>query len=209
MSAPERLDDRLRAQVVHNLDTFERISFGQPELAKAAVALVLVRGPLDEPAFLLTRRAARLNAHGGQFALPGGRIDQGEDANAAALRELHEELGVALGPESVLGQLDDFATRSGYVMTPVVLWGPDVGVLRPNPAEVAVAYRVPLRELYRPDAPTVFRVADSEFPLLSLPLVGTQVYSPTAAIIYQLRELALEGRVTRVHHYEQPRFAWK
>jgi hypothetical protein len=55
----------------------------------------------------------------------------------------------------------------------------------------------------------VFRVADSEFPLLSLPLVGTQVYSPTAAIIYQLRELALEGRVTRVHHYEQPRFAWK
>jgi 8-oxo-dGTP pyrophosphatase MutT (NUDIX family) len=209
MSAPERLDDRLRAQVVHNLDTFERISFGQPELAKAAVALVLVRGPLDEPAFLLTRRAARLNAHGGQFALPGGRIDQGEDANAAALRELHEELGVALGPESVLGQLDDFATRSGYVMTPVVLWGPDVGVLSPSPAEVAVAYRVPLRELYRPDAPTVFRVADSEFPLLSLPLVGTQVYSPTAAIIYQLRELALEGRVTRVHHYEQPRFAWK
>jgi 8-oxo-dGTP pyrophosphatase MutT (NUDIX family) len=209
MSAPERLDDRLRAQVVHNLDTFERISFGQPELAKAAVALVLVRGPLDEPAFLLTRRAARLNAHGGQFALPGGRIDQGEDANAAALRELHEELGVALGPESVLGQLDDFATRSGYVMTPVVLWGPHVGVLSPSPAEVAVAYRVPLRELYRPDAPTVFRVADSEFPLLSLPLVGTQVYSPTAAIIYQLRELALEGRVTRVHHYEQPRFAWK
>jgi 8-oxo-dGTP pyrophosphatase MutT (NUDIX family) len=209
MSAPERLDDRLRAQVAHNLETFERISFGQPELAKAAVALVLVRGPLDEPAFLLTRRAARLNAHGGQFALPGGRIDQGEDANAAALRELHEELGVALGPESVLGQLDDFATRSGYVMTPVVLWGPDVGGLSPNPAEVAVAYRVPLRELYRPDAPTVFRVADSEFPLLSLPLVGTQVYSPTAAIIYQLRELALEGRVTRVHHYEQPRFAWK
>jgi 8-oxo-dGTP pyrophosphatase MutT (NUDIX family) len=209
MSAPERLDDRLRERVAHNLGTFERITFEQPELAKSAVALVLVAGPLGEPSFLLTRRAPRLHAHGGQFALPGGRIDPGEDANQAARRELSEELGVVLGPESVLGQLDDFATRSGYVMTPVVLWGPEVGELRPNPAEVAVAYRVPLRELYRPDAPREFRVADSEFPLLSLPLVGTQVYSPTAAIIYQLRELALEGRVTRVHHYEQPRFAWK
>src|SRR3954462_2288419 len=125
MGAPERLDDRLRQRVLHNLApfrperfvptraAFERVRFVQPELAKAAVALVLVAGPLGEPAFLLTRRAARLNAHGGQFALPGGRIDQGEDANTAALRELAEELGVVLGPESVLGQLDDFATRSG------------------------------------------------------------------------------------------------
>jgi 8-oxo-dGTP pyrophosphatase MutT (NUDIX family) len=209
MSAPERLDDRLRERVVRNLAAFDRVRFTDAELSRAAVALVLVAGPLGEPAFLLTRRAASLSAHGGQFALPGGRLDEGEDADAAALRELREELGVSLDQSAVLGQLDDFATRSGYVMTPVVLWGPDVGALLPNPAEVAVAYRVPLSELYRPDVPIVFRVADSEFPLLSLPLVGTQVYSPTAAIIYQLRELALEGRVTRVHHYEQPRFAWK
>jgi 8-oxo-dGTP pyrophosphatase MutT (NUDIX family) len=209
MGAPERLDDRLRERVVHNLAAFDRVRFDQPELARAAVALVLVAGPVGEPAFLLTRRSVTLNRHGGQFALPGGRIDEGEDANSAAIRELSEELGVSLGPTSVLGQLDDFATRSGYVMTPVVLWGPEVGALTPNPSEVAVAYRVPLSELYRPDVPVVFRVADSEFPLLSLPLVGTQVYSPTAAIIYQLRELALEGRLTRVHHYEQPRFAWK
>jgi 8-oxo-dGTP pyrophosphatase MutT (NUDIX family) len=209
MGVPERLDDRLRERVVHNLAAFERVRFDQPELARAAVALVLVAGPVGEPAFLLTRRAVTLNRHGGQFALPGGRIDEGEDANRAAIRELREELGVSLGPTSVLGQLDDFATRSGYAVTPVVLWGPEVGALTPNPSEVAVAYRVPLSELYRPDVPIVFRVADSVFPLLSLPLVGTQVYSPTAAIIYQLRELALEGRLTRVHHYEQPRFAWK
>lgn len=209
MSAPERLDERLRQRIVRHLDGFERVRFEQPELSPAAVALALVRGPLGEPAFLLTRRAAKLNAHGGQFALPGGRLDPGEDAAQAARRELSEELGVSLGPESVLGLLDDFASRSGYVITPVVLWGPEVDMLAPNPAEVAVAYRIPLSELYRPDVPIVSHIESSEFPLLSLPLVGTQVFSPTAAIIYQLRELALEGRSTRVHHYEQPRFAWK
>jgi 8-oxo-dGTP pyrophosphatase MutT (NUDIX family) len=209
MSAFERLDDRLRERIARNLETFERVRLGRPGLAPAAVALALVPGPRGEPSFLLTRRASTLNRHGGQFALPGGRIDEGEDALDAARRELSEELGVELGSGSVLGMLDDFATRSGYVITPVVLWGPEVADLTPNPAEVAVAYRVPLSELYRPDVPVLFRIADCAEPVLSLPLVGTQVYSPTAAIIYQLRELALEGRTTRVHHYEQPRFAWK
>ncbi|MDB4974626.1 MAG: hydrolase [Myxococcaceae bacterium] len=209
MGAPERLDEALREHIAHNLSTFERYKCERSELAPAAVALVLVRGPADEPCFLLTRRAATLARHSGQFALPGGRMDEGEDAPMAARRELSEELGVTLGADRVLGLLDDFPTRSGYAITPVVLWGPEVDALTPSPAEVAVAYRVPLVELYRPDAPNIFRVPGSDAPLLSLPLVGTQVYSPTAAIIYQLRELALEGRVTRVHHYEQPRFAWK
>jgi 8-oxo-dGTP pyrophosphatase MutT (NUDIX family) len=209
VSVPERLDDRLRARIVHHLASFERVCFTQPELVPSAVALVLVPGPAREPSFLLTRRAAKLNRHGGQFALPGGRLDPGEDVCAAARRELHEELGVELGEHSVLGLLDDFATRSGYVMTPVVLWGPEVGGLTPSPAEVAVSYRVPLRELYRPDVPILTPAPAGDAPILSLPLVGTEVFSPTAAIIYQLRELALEGRITRVHHYEQPRFAWR
>ncbi len=208
MNAHDRLDDALRQRVERNLGAFERVQLERPGFALAAVALALVPGALGEPSFLLTRRTAGLSHHGGQFALPGGRIDPGEDAPAAARRELAEELGVRLGPERVLGLLDDFATRSGYVITPVVLWGADAAALAPNPDEVAVAYRVPLRELYRPDAPIVSPLADGA-ELLSLPLVGTQVYSPTAAIIYQLRELALEGRATRVHHYEQPRFAWK
>jgi 8-oxo-dGTP pyrophosphatase MutT (NUDIX family) len=209
MGAPERLDDKLRQRITRHLSSYERFECTRAELSPAAVALVLVPGPAEEPCFLLTRRSATLSGHSGQFALPGGRRDAGEDAPTAARRELSEELGVTLPHERVLGLLDDFPTRSGYVITPVVLWGPEVQELVPNPAEVAVSYRVPLLELYRPDAPRIFHVPGIEGPLLSLPLVGTQVYSPTAAIIYQLRELALDGRITRVHHYEQPRFAWK
>jgi 8-oxo-dGTP pyrophosphatase MutT (NUDIX family) len=205
----ERLDESLRNHVAQQLGAFERLDLTRPGLTPAAVALTLVPGPGGSAAFLLTRRVVTLNRHGGQFALPGGRIDPGEDAPTAARRELHEELGVTLEDGSALGLLDDFATRSGYVITPVVFWGPDVGELAPNPHEVAIAYRVPLRELYRSDIPFLHYIEGSDAPVLSLPLVGTEVYSPTAAIIYQFRELALEGRATRVHHYEQPRFAWK
>jgi 8-oxo-dGTP pyrophosphatase MutT (NUDIX family) len=209
MDVPARLDDQLRQRIERNLGDFERLSLARPGLVPAAVALTLVPGVDREPAFLLTRRTATLARHSGQFALPGGRVDQGEDVTDAALRELHEELGVLLARERIIGVLDDFVTRSGYVITPVVVWGDDVGQLVPNPHEVAIAYRVALRELYRPDVPILFQVDDCEAPGLALPLVGTQVFSPTAAIIYQLRELGLEGRLTRVHHYEQPRFAWK
>lgn len=209
MSANALLDLALRERIRRNLHGFDRLTLMRPGLKPAAVALVLVPGPLGEPAFLLTRRTASLHRHGGQFALPGGRIDDGEQPVEAARRELHEELGVALPADSVLGLLDDFVTQSGYLITPVVLWGPEVSTLAPSPHEVAVAYRVPLRELYRPDLPVLSCADEGEAPVLSLPLVGTLIYSPTAAIIFQLRELALEGRLTRVHHYGQPRFAWK
>lgn len=209
MNTFERLDDSLRERIARHLRRFERQSIERPGLKHAAVALTIVPGSAGEPSFLLTQRASTLRGHSGQFALPGGRVDPGEDAVSAARRELREELGVALGPESTLGLLDDFATRSGYVITPVVLWGPEVGALVPNPHEVAVAYCVPLRELYRPDVPILCPLEHSEQPVLALPLVGTQVYTPTAAIIYQLREIALEGRATRVSHFEQPPFTWR
>jgi 8-oxo-dGTP pyrophosphatase MutT (NUDIX family) len=207
--APLDLDERLRRRIVRNLAALDRLDLTAEGLVPAAVALVIVPDDSGAPAFLLTRRSAQLHHHGGQFALPGGRIDPGEDASVAARRELQEELGVTLADDCVLGLLDDFATRSGYVITPVVLWGPNVSELRPNPSEVARAYRVPLSELYHPQAPILFRIEESDSPVLALPLAGTRVHSPTAAIIYQLREVALEGRPTRVHHYEQPRFAWQ
>ena len=80
-----------------------------------------------------------MRAHPGQFALPGGRLDEGESAEDAVLRELHEEIGVRVGRDAVLGRLDDYATRSGYVITPFVVWIADVpGPLRPSPDEVEV-----------------------------------------------------------------------
>ena len=148
--------------------------------------------------------------HPGQWALPGGRIDPGETAEETALRELHEELGLLLGAEAVLGRLDDFVTRSGYVITPVVCWGGAVPALAPSAEEVEAVFVVPVRELEHPDIPRLWAIPESDRPVLSLPMpvLGTSIHAPTAAVLYQLREVALHGRDTRVAHFEQPVFAW-
>ncbi len=210
---PERFDEVLRLRLARNLALHprrvRRVSDGASELRPAAVALTLVPGEAGEPTFLLTRRPSDLPHHPGQFALPGGRLVPGESSPEAARRELAEELSVALGPERVLGLLDDFTTHSGFVVTPVVLWGPDIREIVPDPREVAVSYRVPLSDLYGREVPILRAVPGLEAPLLMLPLVGTHIFSPTAAIIFQFREWALEGRHTAVQGFAQPRFAWR
>jgi 8-oxo-dGTP pyrophosphatase MutT (NUDIX family) len=206
---PLRYDDALRERMHSNLAAFERQPHLEEGLRPAAVALALIADAENRPCFLITRRTTELSSHGGQWALPGGRIDEGESAAQAALRELDEEVGLALSPESVLGLLDDYPTRSGYVITPVVAWAGPKRTLAPNPAEVAAVYRVPLSELDRPDVPRLRRIPQSERPVISVPLLGTHIHAPTAAILYQLREAALRGRATRVAEYEQPVFAWR
>jgi hypothetical protein len=118
-------------------------------------------------------------------------------------------VGLALGEDAVLGRLDDYATRSGFVITPVVVWSGAPGALRPDPEEVAEIHQVPLSELEQPGIPHLRRIPESERPVISIPLVGTHIHAPTAAILFQLREVALWGRATRVGHYEQPVFAWR
>lgn len=203
-----RFEPALRERMRANLAAFRREETPATGLRRAAVALVLLPDAQGRACFVITRRAPKLRSHGGQWALPGGRLDPGEGPEAAALRELAEEVGVALAPDAVIGLLDDYATRSGYAITPVVAWC-EAGTLRANPLEVAAVYRVALAELVRPDVPRVRRIPESDRPVLSVPLLGTQIHAPTAAFLYQLREVALEGRETRVALYDQPVFAWR
>ena len=119
-----RFDESLRASITEHLDSFEVRRRSDPgSLRHAAVAVVVVEADVPgEAAFLLTKRTPRLRAHGGQWALPGGRVDPGETIRHTALRELHEELGVLASIDDVLGALDDYPTRSGYLIAPVVVW---------------------------------------------------------------------------------------
>jgi len=222
--APELLcNPALRERITAALRSFEVQRLVVDGAHHAAVALAIVDEghgadlaglpcwpqPSPRAALLLTRRAETLRAHAGQWALPGGRIDADETPEAAALRELQEEVGLRLEPAAVLGRLDDFATRSGYVITPVLVWAGVVPALAPDPAEVQSLHRLPLVEFLRADAPLLDALPGSEHPVLRMPVGDSWIAAPTAALIYQFRELCLLGKPTRVAHFEQPLFAWK
>ncbi|MGH7858854.1 MAG: NUDIX hydrolase [Candidatus Binatia bacterium] len=204
-----RFGPELRARVRANLDSHPRSAAEPAGLRPAAVAVTLVPDDEGQACFLLTRRAARLRNHAGQWALPGGGVEPGESAVDAAVRELGEELGLRLDRGDALGLLDDYATRSGFVITPVVLWVSQLRDIVPDPTEVAAVHLVPLSVLERPGVPRIRRIPESDRPVISIRMVGTHVHAPTAAIVYQLREVAIHGRPTRVAHFEQPVFAWR
>ena len=205
--------DDLRHRLRENLIGFERRSVsteGSTEnRAGAAVALVVVPDARGEANVLLTQRAMGLRRHGGQWACPGGRREPSETAVEAALRELAEELGLDLPQDRILGCLDDYPTRSGFVITPVVVWGTEGAPLRPDPREVASVHLLRLADLLAPDRVVTHSIPESDRPVLALAILGTLIYAPTAAVLHQLAEVAVLGRDTRVDHYEQPRFAWR
>ena len=215
------LNDSLRELIAGRLGRFEQHSLSAPDSRRAAVALTLVEegtgallSGIDAPtawsrsaAVLLTRRSARLRNHPGQWALPGGSIDDDESPEQAALRELHEEVGLRLEESAILGRLDDFVTRSGFAITPVVLWAGEARELKPSASEVASIHRIPISEFMRADAPLLDPIEDSDQPVLRMPVGMTWIAAPTAAFIYQFREVCIAGRTTRVAHFEQPMFA--
>ncbi|HEY1822949.1 MAG TPA: CoA pyrophosphatase [Trebonia sp.] len=195
-----------RDTVAGRVADFPRVATDRPDLKQAAVvACVTVRGGL--PCLLITRRAAQLRAHAGQWALPGGRREAGETAVNGALRELAEEVGLELGPGAVLGLLDDYVTRSGYLITPVVCWAGEVGRLSGSQAEVASVHQVPLADF--DVEPRLTTIPESSAPVIQLPLLGGYLHAPTAAIVHQFCRIACRGEVHRVAHYEQPVFAWR
>jgi hypothetical protein len=132
--------------------------------------MTVVANAAGEACFVITRRVSTLRNHSGQWALPGGRIDEGEEPSHAALRELD---------------------------------------LRQNPREVAEAYRVPIAGLDAPGIPKLFDIPQSDRPVLSVRILGQDIFAPTAALVFQFRELAIHGRDTRVAQYDQPLFAWR
>ena len=199
----------LREHIRQNLRARTRAAQPLGELRAAAVAVVITADN-DEGAVLLTRRASSLRAHSGQWALPGGRLDLGESAEDAALRELREEVNLELPESSVLGLLDDYSTRSGYRITPVVVWADrNAQGLSPNPSEVASIHTAPFSDLVRDNLAHFHQNESEGTEILSLHLSLDQIFAPTAAVLYQFREVVLMGKDTRVSHYDQPPFAWR
>jgi len=218
-------DDALRRSIHASLQRFDVQALPDANAARgrAAVAVVIseeghgaqLAGMAEhahwspQAATVLTRRAGHLRHHANQWALPGGRIEPGESAEQAALRELQEEVQLALTPDAILGRLDDYATRSGFVITPVVVWADAARAMLPNPNEVASIHRIPLHEWLRVDAPMLDHLPGAQHPVLRMPVGQHWIAAPTAAVLYQFREVCLLQRATRVAHFDQPEFAWR
>ena len=195
----------LRERMTANLAAFPRRALPLEDLRPAAVAIV-ISPHRRKLTFLLTRRALTLRRNAGNFALPGGNYEAGEDAVDAARRETAEELGVSLGREAALGLLDDFHTLGGHRVTPVVFWSDAPLRLTPDPIEVHAAWRIALSDLDHPHSPRRLPREGGGDPILQMYAAGKWINAPTAAWLYQFREVALHGRATRLDGVGQPQW---
>ncbi|MFZ3006162.1 MAG: CoA pyrophosphatase [Phenylobacterium sp.] len=192
-----------RAAIAANLAAFPRRALDPTGRRRAAVAIVLSARD-GELTYLLTRRALTMRRGAGNYALPGGNLEPGEDAVTAAIRETSEELGVAITPREALGMLDDFLTLGGHIVTPVVFWSDETLSLNPDPTEVDRAWFEPVERLNHPDSPMSEDHPDGGEPILRMFADDNWINPPTAAWLYQFREVALHGRLIRVSMIGQP-----
>jgi len=200
----------LRENLQRHLNDFEARLSSDLTLTPAAVVIAVSRhSETGEACIYITLRSASLRKHAGQLALPGGKVDEGESIPQAALRELSEELGVNLTESQVMGRLDDFQTQSGFTISPVVVWNDSTDAMKINPDEVAKVFEIPFSELISDQLATIDTTQDPPMFSIYPPTINHKVYSPTAALVYQFREVLLLGEPTRVAHYAQPMFAWR
>lgn len=120
----------------------DETGFAGSELRPAAVLAAITER--ERPGFLLIHRPSNMRSHPGQVAFPGGKIDPGEDAVQAALREAYEELGIRERDVTVIGTSDVYCTGSGYAIVPVIAVVPPDIELNPSPSEVAAWFEAPV-----------------------------------------------------------------
>ena len=150
---PPVFDNALRSRIRQRLQARQPLTTTDTPLKRAAVTVIVTSDGRGHAALVLTLRSSHLKNHANQYALPGGRLDAGETEIDAALREMREEIGLTLDEDAILGRLDDYPTRSGYLITPLVAWADENVAMVANPSEVEEIYRVPLTELALPGSP--------------------------------------------------------
>ncbi|MEC8975088.1 MAG: CoA pyrophosphatase [Actinomycetota bacterium] len=199
----------LRERITSNLKNHPTVTHERVDLRRAAVAVAVAPQENGQSGFILTRRSRNLQTHSHQYALPGGKIDVGETQEQTVLREVHEEIGIRAETNEILGYLDDYVTRSGFIITPIVLWIPDLQNLKPEPGEVDEIFIIGFDELFRPDSPRWVKIPESKKLVLQLPLRNRLIHAPTAALIYQVREIGIQGNLIRTDEIEEPVWAWR
>jgi mutator protein MutT len=199
----------LRQKVQSNLDSHPQIDGEDKSLRKASVGIIIVESQEGKAGFILTRRSRGLRNHSHQYALPGGRIDPGETREETVLREIREEIGISASSNEILGCLDEYETRSGFSITPVVLWVEDLSTMVPEPNEVDEILIIDLEELFRSDSPRWVDIDESDKQVLQLPIKNRLIHAPTAALLYQFKEVGIVGNLLRTDDVEEPVWAWK